>query len=273
MIGSTHKNLKEEIIEILLQRTTSSKRIKTILQERNINVTVQAIYKQLNTLLESEVILKNKKDYIINNEWIKNVSKIIDVQEIELPEEGEKFTYKFNSLQNLDAHWKHATEAFNKTLGNEPMFLYSYHQFWIYTPTREESERKFAGEFINKKQYTFYVVGGVTDLDKKYRNSLKDSYHKVENYSIKSLKDKEHILVIGNFIINVQVPDDITKKIDIIYKTDKDVIAREKDLRELLTLNHKSMFTIENNFKKANQIKRKIGQPFVLPQEIKEKIK
>lgn len=218
MIGSQLKTLKEEIIEILLEKPMSSKRIHVVLKNKNIDVTIQAIYKQLNTLLESEVILKNKKTYIINNEWIKNVSKIIDVQEIELPEEGEKFTYKFNSLQNLDAHWKHVTESFNKTLGNEPMFLYSYHQFWIYTPTREESERKFAGEFINKKQYTFYVIGGITDLDKKYRNSFKDSYYKVENYSIKSLKEKEHILVIGNFIINVRVPDDITKKLMLFIK-------------------------------------------------------
>ncbi|MAQ77276.1 hypothetical protein CL684_02010 [Candidatus Campbellbacteria bacterium] len=273
MIGSSRKNLKEEIIELLLKKPASSKNIRTQLKHKDINVTVQAVYKQLNTLLESEVILKNKKEYLINNEWIKNISKIIDIQDIELPEEGEKFTYKFNSLQNLDAHWKHMTEAFNKILGNEPMFLYSYHQFWIYTPTREESERKFAGEFLNKKQYTFYVIGGVTDLDKKYRNSFKDSYYKVENYSIKSLKEKEHILVIGQFIINVRVPDDITKEIDSIYKTDKDILNKEQQLKELLSENHKSMFTIENNLLKANKIKRKIAQPFALPLEIKQKIK
>lgn len=273
MIGSPIKNLKEEIIEILLQKSASSKRIKTILKEQGINVTVQAVYKQLNTLLESEVILKNKKDYIINNEWIKSVSKIIDVQEIELPEEGEKFTYKFNSLQNLDAHWKHMAEAFNKILGNEPMFLYSYHQFWIYTPTREESEKKFAGEFLNKKQYTFYVIGGVTELDKKYRNSFKDEYYKVENFSIKSLKEKEHLLIIGNFIVNVKVPDEMTREIDRIYKLDLSISEREIMLRTLLGEKHKALFTIENNHKKAKQAKRRISQPFILPGNIEEKVK
>jgi len=273
MIGSNIKNLKEEIIELLLDTPASSKKIQSLLRKNNIKVTVQGIYKQLNTLLESEVILKNKQQYIINNEWIKNISKIIDVQDIELPEEGEKFTYKFNSLQNLDAHWKHVTEALNKYLSNEPMFLYSYHQFWIYTPTREESERRFAGEFLNKKQYTFYVIGGITDLDKKYRNSFKDSYYKVENYSIKSLKQKEHILIIGNYIMNVKVPDDITKQIDAVYKTDDSLLIKENNIKEILSHNHKSMFTIENNLIKANKIKRKIAQPFALPLEIQQKIK
>jgi hypothetical protein len=256
-----------------LDNPASSKKIQSLLKKRGVNVTIQGIYKQLNTLLGSEVILKNKQQYTINNEWIKNISKILDIQEIDLPKEGEKFTYKFNSLRNLDAHWKHVTEAFNKKLENEPMFLYSYHQFWMYTPSHEESERKFAGEFFNKKQYTFYVIGGVTDLDKKYKDSFKDSYYKVENYSIKSLKEKEHILVIGNFIINVKVPDDITKMIDSIYKTDEKIDVKEEKLKEILGTNHKSMFTIENNLSKANKIKRKIAQPFVLPLEIKQKIK
>lgn len=273
MIGTHKKNLKEDIIEILLKGSASSKKLRSLLQDLGYDLTLQGIYKQLNTLLEAEVILKNKQVYTINNEWVKNVSKIMSVQDIDLPEEGEKFTYKFNSLQNLDAHWKHVTEAFNKILGNEPMFLYSYHQFWIYTPTREESERKFAGEFLNKKQHTFYVIGGVTDLDKKYRNSFKDPYYKVENFSIKSLKDKEHLLIIGNFIINVKVPDDVTKQIDAIYKLDKQIKLKENDLKELLGKNYKSMFTIENNLEKANRIKRKISQPFILPEEVKEKIK
>ena len=153
------------------------------------------------------------------------------------------------------------------------MFLYSYHQFWIYTPTREESEKKFAGEFRDKKQYTFYVIGGVTNLDKYYRKQFKDAYYKVETFSIKSLKEKEHILVIGDFIVNVKISDEITKKIDRIYKLDTSIADKESQLKELLGENHKSMFTIEFNAAKAKKTKKKISQPFALPDFVREKLK
>ena len=44
-------------------------------------------------------------------------------------------------------------------------------------------------------------------------------------------------------------------------------------LRDVLGQKHKTLFTIENNHKKAKQIKRKISQPFVLPLFVQEKIK
>lgn len=205
MIGSTHKNLKEEIIEVLLQRTASSKRIKTILQERNINVTVQAIYKQLNALLESEVILKNKKDYIINNEWIKNVSKIIDVQEIELPEEGEKFTYKFNSLQNLDAHWKHVMSSFRKNFPKKSIFSYCPHQIWNYVPTREKSVSEYTKDHEESNIFHYFILGGKTDLDKKYRKKYTGNYYKIELLLINNIKRNIHISALGDIVVTSKI--------------------------------------------------------------------
>ena len=272
MIGSPIKTLKEEIIELLLKQSCSSKRLLTWLKEKEINVTIQAVYKQLNILLESEVVLKNKQQYTVSNEWIQNVSKMINVQDVELPEEGEKFTYKFNSLQNLDAHWKHVTEAMNQRLASEPIFLYSYHQFWIYTPKREESEKQFATETLNKNKYTFYVIGGVTELDKKYKKDFNTPNYKIEIFSIKSLKEKEHLFVIGDLIVNVKIPEGTSKEINSIYKQDTSTAQKEKKLREILGREHKALFTIENNKQKAMKIKKKISQPFVLPEEIKKKI-
>ena len=140
MIGTPIKTLKEEIIEILLLGPASTKRLRSQAAQQGHDVTLQGIYKQLNILLESGVILKNKQVYTINNEWVKSVSNTLSIQGIELPEEGEKFTYKFNSLQNLDAHWKHVMSSFRKKFPNEAFFSYCPHQIWIYVPTRNESE-------------------------------------------------------------------------------------------------------------------------------------
>src|SRR5690606_13243964 len=140
MIGTHKKNLKEDIIEILLKGSASSKKLRSLLQDLGYDLILQGIYKQLNTLHEAEVVLKNKQVYTINNEWVKNVSKIMSVQDIDLPEEGEKFTYKFNSLQNLDAHWKHVMSSFRKKFPHEAFFSYCPHQIWIYIPHRNESE-------------------------------------------------------------------------------------------------------------------------------------
>ncbi len=273
MIGSPIKNLKEEIIEILLQKPASSKRIQMYLKQKDIKVTVQAVYKQLNTLLESEVILKNKKDYIINNEWIKNISKIIDVQDIELPEEGEKFTYKFNSLQNLDAHWKHVMSAFRKKFPKEAFFSYCPHQIWIYVPTRTESELNMKQEHEHKKYYNFYIVGGNEALDKKFKKDFQGDFYRVETLKLKGEKRNKHLSVFENIIVTTTFKKELGEKIDKIFSSNKNPGLQEKQLKEILTNDHPCTFVIEGNKKKALKLKNKIAQPFYLPEEVRKNIK
>lgn len=273
MIGSQKKNLKEEILEILLQGPASSKKIRSILLEKNIEVSIQGIYKQLNTLLESNVILKNKQTYSVSNEWIKEASKIIDVQEIELPEEGEKFTYKFNSLQKLDEHWKHVMSSFRKKYKNEAFFSYCPHQIWIYVPNRSDSEIQYKNEHEEEKYYNFYTIGGNTDLDKKFKKLFQGDYYRIENLEISGVKREVFLSTFGTNIIKTSIDKKLSAKIDSIYNENSSNKEKESALREILSKPHKCTFSIENNKKKSLLIKKKISKPFYLPEHIRAKLK
>lgn len=227
MIGSSSKNLKEDIIELLLKGPASSKKLRSQLSKIGYSLTLQGIYKQLNTLLEAEVILKNKQTYTINNEWVKQVSNILNVQDIELPEEGEKFTYKFNSLQNLDAHWKHVMSSFRKKFPNEAFFSYCPHQIWIYVPSRNQSERNMKSEHEHKKYYNFYIVGGNEILDKKFKKEFQGDFYRVETLEIKGEKRNKHLSVFENIIVTTTFKKDLSEKIDSIFSKKIEVEKQE----------------------------------------------
>jgi len=273
MIGTQQKNLKEEIIEILLQKPASSKKLKTLLKEKKHDVTIQAVYKQLNTLLEAGVILKNKQIYNINNEWIKNISKVINVQDIELPQIGEKFTYKFNSLQKLDAHWKHIMTSFHKNFPDEPFFSYCPHQIWIYVLTRGTSERNMQKEHEENKYYNFYNIGGDTDLDKKFKKEFQGHYYRVETHTIKGARRNTYISIFENNIISTTIKKELSSKIDTIYSSLAGISEKEENIKDILSGNHTCTLSIEHNKNKAYRLKKQISQPFYIPEDIREGIK
>lgn len=273
MIGSKSKNLKEEILEVLLKGPASSKMIRKKLLEIGIGVSIQGVYKKLNTLLESRVILKNKQTYEVSNEWIKEVSKMIHVQEIELPEDGEKFSYKFNSLQKLDEHWKHIMSSFRRNFKHEAFFSYCPHQIWIYVPERIVSELSYKNEHENEKYYNFYAIGGNTDLDKKFKKIFQGDYYRIENLEISGVKRDSFLSIFGDNIIKTTINRKLSEEIDAIYKEDSPITRKESKLRELFFKANKCTISIENNRKKSLIMKKQISKPFYLPESISKNIK
>ena len=273
MLGGKNQKPKDKIIEILSKGPRSGKGLKTALANGGHKVSIQIIYKQLNELIEDEIILKTKKLFFINNEWVKNVSKIIDIQDIELPEEGEKFTYKFNSLQNLDAHWKHVMSSFRKKFAHEAFFSYCPHQIWIYVPSRDISEQNMKNEHEYNKYYNFYIVGGDTLLDKKFKKEFQGDFYRVETYVLKGEKRNKHLSVFNNIIVTTTFKKELGESIDAIFKKQNTIDQQELALKKLLSDNHSCTFIIEGNKNKALKLKKKISQPFYIPEEVRNQIK
>jgi len=270
MIGSNIKTIKEEIVEILLKSSSSTKKIRSTLIEKKLNITPQGVYKQLNALLDEHVIIKNNKNYSISNEWIKHIQRLINIQEIELPDEGERFTYRFNSLQKLDAQWKHFISAVNKTSQNKNIYSYTSRQFWPYVPSRIKSEINYKKEHEQKKYYNFFVIGGKTHLDKKYRKIFNGDFFKVELFDIISIKRNIHITIIDDIVISSILDKELTQKIDSIYTNKQKLKEQEKQLKELFLGNHVCKIYIERNRKKSDTLRKKISKPFYISKHIQK---
>lgn len=269
MIGTQIKTLKEEIVEILLSTPASSKKIKTILSGNGYNVTLQAVYKQLNALLAAGVILKTKNFYMISSEWIKDTLKILTIRHIEYPKIKEKFIYKFDRLQNLDSYWKHIIFSARTNLKNTTQYSYCPHFFWHYVPSRESSEEKYNKEHDENKEYNFTCIGGTSDLDTIFRNNLKGKYYKIELLEIPGVKRTHHITVIEDIIISVIINNELSIKIDKVYQKDIDIEQKELQLREIFSKDQKCKIVLENNPTKAAKYRKQISKPFYIPNELK----
>jgi hypothetical protein len=263
MFGTKEKNIREYIVEFLLLKPSTAKKLRVLLRDAGVNTSLQAIYKQLAILVDLEVLIKHSSQYYISNEWIEKISGIFKLQEIELPAPGEKFRYKFQSLQKQDIYWKHLMSAIS--LNNlDPFFQYCDNQFWIYVPTRESSEADYGINKKDKQEKTFFAIGNVTDLGKDFRKSFRNEFYRIEFHRINSAKENVHTTVVGSIVISSTINNKLSKDITDIFNSTEDKAEKIKNLKSVLGKDQVCGLVIENNAKKAEKIRKQISQPFVI---------
>lgn len=262
MIGSKKKSLKEDIVELLVDNQMSSKRILTSLKSTGYDVTIQAVYKQLKILLNEEVVLKNKKEYFVSNEWKRSLITLLSDQDFIFPNEGEKFTYKFNSLVHLDAHWKHITDAIMNRNKNSSVLSYCPHQIWPYVPTRMLSEQNVVQIHEKTNKYNYFIVGGKTELDKKYRRLFNKTYYKVQLITDFDKRENVHVTIIDDILVWSFINKDIAEKIDVIYNNNQTPTQQVQELVAILGQDQNCKIIIERKKKKADMYKKRFAQIF-----------
>lgn len=264
MIGSHIKTLKENILEWLLKENMNSKELLAQAQRNGHSVTLQAIYKQIKALMEEEVVIKNKQHYIVSNEWRQSMVRLLDVQSVPLPNTDEKFTYKFTSLTHLDSYWKHLVQAIMYMSPEMAIFSYCPHQIWPYVPKRMESEKNIVRSHQESNTYNYFILGGNTELDKKYRRIFSKDFFKVELLPNTETKRHIHLTIIGNIIVSSYIHKNRAQSIDKVYASDVDTKEQVKQLIAILEQDQLCKIIIENNPKKAEIYRKRYSQAFAI---------
>jgi len=262
MIGSSHKTSEDLIIEYLAKRPQTAENIhKNISKKRSISL--QAVYDQLRKLVDSGVLLKTKTKYVLSSEWTEKLRSLFVVSNGPIINEGESMTYTFKNLKQSDAFWKHVFNAYGQS--TIPVCMYNHHCFWLYLYEREQSEIDHYHSYKKKKQTAFFLIGSETSIDFEFKKQYGDNNFKVNCKKTKIIKSVDHITVMGDIIINSQVPESIAKKIDNLYERrevlGQDFIDQINGITESIT---KVTFKIERNYKKAAALQKIITRDFVI---------
>ncbi len=253
MIGTKQKSLGDEIIELLLQKNYSAEELFEDLSNKNIKTTKQSLYKHLKNLISKEIVLKDKKTYSISQEWKNVLREMLSIITIPLPDVGEKMSHTFSSLGHLDQYWKHIVESLFQKHPRDPVFLYSSHQFWPYVADRMSSEvRLIQNTSKQRSRRSYFILGGNTPLDKKYKKIFHNEFYKVALVPEFQKERHVHTIVIGDTLVYTYIDKNIAQKIDDTYTSNDDLDIQVKYLKEILNTEHKCKIKIENNAKKSS---------------------
>jgi predicted transcriptional regulator len=129
MLLGTKKNLYEYVVEALLIKPLYVSQIQNYLHDKKIPATIQGIYKALRELIKEDVVVKQKKIYLINSVWRKKLEIIVSKKPPFQLFQGEKISYQFNKLDHLDMFWKHTITDIQNEFEGFPIFHGDPHNF------------------------------------------------------------------------------------------------------------------------------------------------
>jgi len=240
------------------------------LKSENHNVTIQAIYKRLRHLLQSGIIIKNKKQVSISNEWRENLLDLLETtSKVPNLKPGESAAYSFKGLSSLDAYWKHVMAPLERSIPDYPIFFYNPYEIWIQLSDRKESEKQYLHKFSEEKRYAFYLLGKHNQLNEEFKKQYQSEYLQI-SISPTTFNDRDYITLIADYIITTKLSPKLSKALEAIYSSGKpsDISA---NINSLFTKPGAIQLKIERNQNKAMRLRRKISKDFYIPKEAKER--
>lgn len=265
MLFSKDKNLDDLIVSGVICGKRTVKGVHEYVVNNGPNVSLRAVYKSLNKLIDAGVVVKVSTRLHISADWIKKVRDTVGFEN-QLPDiaPGESIRFELNSVAHIDAYWKTIVASIHPSK-NEHIYFYNPHNYWLYEPSRLESEREYYASFKNEKRYGFFTVGGTTSIDKKFKRQYGNEYLQIDLREVTSFKRTDHITVVGDYVITVRIDNDVAESLDAIYTSDQPIDEKESQIRRVLSVEQKIVIKIENAPHKAVKVRNTLKRNFYIP--------
>lgn len=271
MIFSNRKNLHDHIVQWLLEHSGTVADIMQYLDTQNISPTVQGVYKSLRELMTDDIVVKQKQTYSISNVWRNKVVKLVSGRSAFSLSAGEEVIYRFQKLEHLDMFWKHSMQDIQDTYRDFPIFHALPHNFWYYVPGRKESEEEYYSDFEHRETHAYSIIGGKTIHDTLIKQNYTHPFHQYELYAEYPFSRRDHLSIIGPYIITTRVSSTLTRVVDHVYN----IAKTEKELSELLRNKFAkpgaTIMTVEHNETKAKKLRKRMAKDFYVPRELRER--
>jgi hypothetical protein len=271
MLIGPKKTLYGHITELLLVEPSTVLQLQENLTKHQAPATLQGIYKALRELITEDIVVKQKQVYSINNIWRERTADLFMKRSRFALSPGEQVTYRFKKLEHLDAFWKHTLTDIEYEFEHFPIFHFTPHQFWPFVPGRRKSEEEYYKGLQRHATQVHSVVGGNTFIDKLVQQNLRTEHHHIFLDPTISFSRRDHISIIGDYIIITRISVSLAKQVDEAYSiiTDESVLTR----KFMLLFKNPGSITmiIENNRSKAKRLRKRLSADFHISLELREK--
>jgi hypothetical protein len=271
MLLGTKKTLYDHITEALLGNSMTVSQLQKYLEDLSVPATVQGIYKALRELIGEDVIVKQKKSYLVSNVWREKLEQLVSQRPPFKLSESERTVYNFSKLENLDMFWKHIITDIQNEFESFPVFHANPHNFWYLVPGRNRSEEEYRNTFPETKRFAFTIIGGNTSFDKDQKFKYEHDYQQFHFENDYPFNRRDHLSVIGPYIITTRVSVNLARVTDRLYET---CFTEQELIEKLEPIFKKSgaiVMTVEHNEEKAKKLRKKMSADFHIPREVREK--
>lgn len=270
---NTPTSTEEIIINALASTSENGEILLTTVRQTKPRFTKQALYVVLRKLLQQEVVVKHGKQFSLARPWLSKMTQFFSIAQerygvrtegvdfLNLTD-GDKISYVFKSPHEADRFWGHAFDVLAAVMPqSEPVYIYNPHEWFILA--RAESELHLFSTLKDKKRQIWLTVGNRDPLDifaKQYFDGTYLQYHLLEKPLFE--KDTYYLNIFGDYVIEASIDPETASAVDKLYKSSTEWDDTTKHHLQTLVAKGKTKLTISRNERKAQKLKKLLGQYF-----------
>lgn len=261
-------NLKSIVIDLLGRGGMKAIGLVETVKALRPRTTKQGIYKVLRSLKNEEIVVFKKKEVSLSSLWIKKLEHFIETAKASYNhpkdpgssflflKEGEKISYFFKTFEDTDRFWIHAFDLLgDNTDKSIPVLIYNPHEWFLLA--RKDSELRLFDHLTKNNRNLQSLVAEKDPLDiyvKRFFNGKTLQYYSLGKYPYPS---KYNVNVFGDFLIEVDLDQAMTNKIDSVYKKYQEFSPSILfELLGIIRTKGRNKLTISRNKKKAEAIRK-----------------
>ncbi len=267
-------SIEELIIACLQDGERESVELLDEIRAKRANTTKQGFYAALRLLKSEETVSVRGKTIALNTAWIRRMQEITASMAVAYLSREESFgllslqdkeraSYYFNNSVSLDVFWGHSQNIFlYATPDHEPEYCYDPH-YWLYI-ARPETEKRLLREITGRGRQFLISIGGSDPLDRQIKSDFATD---LLQYNLDRIFEKEnyYITVIGDYITEVFLDEDIAAAVDVIYKECAVITADVRmRLEELSKRRARHRIRISRDAARAALLKKRLGRHFYI---------
>jgi len=261
VLYSNEHTLEDRIVELAANAGLTVKSLYSrISKERGLSL--RAVYKAVNKLIDARVLLKVGKQIVVDQEWAGNVGEMLGSSSAPLLSNKERTVYTFVSIEHLDAFWKTIVLPLGNSASTRETFFYNPHNFWAYLPARKQSEDAYYRNFLNTESYGFFTIGSDSRADMEFKREYQNEHLQIDLRNIQIFRRTDHITILNSIIITVRLDKRISERIDKLYALEENINGILPEIIKICQKPGKIQFTIENNSTKAKKMKKILAKNF-----------
>jgi hypothetical protein len=270
------KSVEQFILDTLRDGPLSIEDLINEVNKGRKGTTRQAVYRVIRVLKKSETVTVHNKTVSLSALWISKMQDYFALASYHYARpnadagfltlrEGEKITYSFHTLVELDVFWSHALYLFIEILRkNTPVYVYNPHD-WANIIRRENDETLVKKSFAAKRQILI-AVGNESAIGKatkrKFENDQGQYYITGSEFDFKR---NYYINTIDDYCIEGFLDKSFTEQLDTFYNTYSTLSPEAlQSLEAIISKRGKFKLVISRNKKKSEKIKKVLNKYFYI---------
>lgn len=280
-------NIKSLILEILSKGPREGVDLIKQIQSVRKGTTKQGVYKALRALIKDRVVVKHRKNLMLNQIWLNKMNNFVEQTDknyltgqkardntdtLDFMKEGDKISYIFKSYDALDRFHSHIFSLIiKKTDPQSPLYAYNPHEWFILKTNLKENEDYLFDWLRERDKQLYFTIGHENILDKKFRKDYSSEEFEIAIDVNTNYPENLYINVIGNYVIEMKNDKQFAEKLHMIYENSENQDEASEKIKSLLKTKHKIKMVLSYNSQKAKKIKAKLRKNFLIPKELKNK--